>query len=306
MYKLKDLKGIIPALMTPFDKNGEYDESAAKEMINWMIDMGVGGFYLTGSNGHGPFMEAEERMRVVESMTKIVDGRVPVMAHIAAVSSKVSAKLAAHAKTAGCTAVSAVPSYYYKLTPEQMYDYYTDIANASDLPLVIYAMTDQYTPSVGMFAKLNEIERVAGLKFTGSDHYMLGRIKEHLGKDFIIYSGKDEMIVSGLAAGADGAIGGTYNVIPDLYIRCVNEMWNGDMKEAQKDLLAANAILEVWFKYELSAAMRASLEFIGVNAGYNPAPIRTLDTAAKAALKKDLQELKDRLQIKPIALFEAI
>ncbi|MDD5602868.1 MAG: dihydrodipicolinate synthase family protein, partial [Eubacteriales bacterium] len=254
---LNSFTGVIPALMTPFDKKGEYDRNCAKQMLDWVIVQGIGGLYLTGSNGHGPFMESNERMKVVESIVELVDGRVPVVAHIASVSSKISAKMARHAAKCGCTGVSAVPSYYYKLTPKQMYDYYDEIAAASDLPFLVYAQTSNYEPSVEMFQKLALIENIKGVKFTGSDHYMLGRIKEHLGKSFLVYSGRDEKLLSGLISGADGVIGGSYNVIPDLCIRCINKFWSGKIKEAQKDMLAANAILEIMLKYEFSSAMRA-------------------------------------------------
>lgn len=307
-FSLKDYKGVIPALMTPFDKNGLFDKECAKQMIEWHISQGVGGFYLTGSNGHGPYMVPEERMKAVEDITKMVNGRVPVVAHVACVSSKVSAMLAKHAESCGCTGVSAVPSYYYKLTLDQMYRYYDEIASASGLPFVIYAKTADYAPSVPMFKKLSEIANVQGLKFTGSDHYMMGRIKEALGKDFMVYSGRDEMFLSGLLSGADGIIGGTYNVLPDLYMRSVKNYQEGRIFNAKRDMLAANAILEVMFPYDgsLAAPMRACYEFMGIDAGHNPRPLIDLDTDQKAKLKKELKELKAKLDIEPIALFEAL
>ena len=306
-FSLYDFKGVIPAIMTPFKEDGSYDPAAAKEMIDWMIAKGSGGFYLTGSNGHGPYMESKERMEVVESMVNIVDGRVPVVAHIAFVSPDITAKMAKHAEECGCTGVSAVPSYYYHLDPEEMYSYYSEIAEASSLPLLVYAMTDKYTPSVEMFQRLATIPNVKGVKYTGPDHYMMGRIKEHMGKDFLVYSGRDEQFLSGLLCGADGIIGGSYNILPDLYKRAVDEMWAGEIRAAQKDMLAANAILEVLFKYkDFSAGMRACLEFMGVNAGVNPRPMRWFSSDVKAALKADLQELKARINIEPIALFDAI
>ena len=307
-FTLKDYKGVIPALMTPFDKNGLFDKECARQMIEWHISQGVGGFYLTGSNGHGPYMDPEERMKAVEGMAEIVNGRLPIVAHIACVSPRISAQLARHAQSCGCTGVSAVPSYYYKLTADQMYRYYDEIASASSLPFVIYAKTADYAPSVAMFEKLSKIANVQGLKFTGSDHYMMGRIKEALGKDFMVYSGRDEMFLSGLLSGADGIIGGTYNVLPDLYIRGVKSFRESRIFDAQKDMLAANAILEVMFPYDgsLAAPMRACYEFMGIDAGHNPSPLLDLDKDQKVKLREELKQLKEKLDIEPIALFEAL
>ena len=306
-FTLKDFKGVIPALLTAFDENENYDPRRQKQLIDRLIDMGAGGFYLTGNTGHGASMDIEERVRAVDSICEIINGRVPVVAHIAAVSAKKSAYLAKQAEISGCTGISAVPSYFYKLTPEQMYKYYYDISSASNLPLIIYAQTQNYTPSVEMFLKLSEIENVKGLKYTGTDHYMMGRIKEHLGRDFFVYSGCDEMILSGLISGADAAIGSTYNLLPDLNIRIVSKFFGGEIKEAQKDLLAANAILEVMFKYDLFAALRAGLSLMGIDSGFNPSPFKAvLNETEKENFRKDMLRLRSSLNIEPIAFFNAL
>ncbi|MBE6608961.1 MAG: dihydrodipicolinate synthase family protein [Ruminococcaceae bacterium] len=291
-FELKDFKGVIPAYVTPFDKDGNYYEKSAKEVIEWQISQGVGGFYLTGSNGYGAAMDSSERMKVVESVCRIVDGRVPVVAHIAAVSGQLSAKMASHAASVGCTGVSAVPSYYYKLTPDEMYRYYSEIAEASELPLVIYAQTHVYEPSVEMFERLATIPKVQGLKYTGPNHYMMGRIKEKLGKDFMVYSGYDEMFLSGLLFGADALIGGTYNVIPDLYIKAVDHFEGGDIKLAQKELFVANAIVQCLIKNDIQAAMKVCLEIMGMDAGYNPTPFAMMDDSAKQKFLCEMRNIK--------------
>ena len=305
--ELKDYKGVIPAFITPFDKEGNYSEACAKEMIDWQIPLGIGGYYFLGSNGYGPAMDAKDRMKALESMMKIVDGRVPVVAHIAAVSGKETVEMAKHAEEIGCLAVSGVPSYYYMLKPNEMYRYYKEISDAVSIPLIVYAKTADYTPSVEMFQKLREIENVKGVKYTGPSHYMMGRIKENLGKDFYVYSGYDEMCLSGIMSGADAVIGGTYNLYPDLCIRAIEKLKAGDFKGAQKDYLASNAIIELLFRYgNLQSVMRAAMGFCGVNAGYNPPPFTEVDPDRIPELKEELTRLKARLDIEPIALFDAL
>ena len=305
-FTLDDVRGVIPAIMTPFTKEGALDRAAVREMVDLQISLGAGGFYLTGTGGQGPYMEAKQRMEVVEAFAEATDGRVPLIPHIAFVSPAISAEMAKHAASVGCTAVSGVPSYYYQLSRAEMYAYYEELAGATDLPFLVYALNGKITPTVELFQKLAEIPNVKGLKFTGADHYMMGRIKEHLGPDFKVYSGKDEQFLSAILCNVDGLIGGTYNVFPDLYIRAVDELKRGDFATAQKDMLAANAILEVMLKYGSAEAKRACLGFMGINAGYNPRPVHTLDADEAAALKRDLIALRDRLEIEPIALFRAI
>ena len=304
---LKNYKGVIPAFITPFDQAGNYSERCARQMMEWQISKGIGGYYFLGSNGYGPAMDVKERMDALESMNGIVNGRVPVVAHIAAVSGKDTVALAKHAEKAGCLAVSAVPSYYYKLSPAEMYRYYAEIAEAVDLPLIVYAKTADYTPSVQMFEELAKIPNVQGVKYTGPSHYMMGRIKEHLGKDFMVYSGYDEMCLSGMMSGADAVIGGTYNLYPDLCIRAIDKLFSGDVKGAQKDYLASNAIIEVLFKYgNLQSVMRAAMFFMGIDADYNPSPFTEMNPAKLADLKAELKALKARLDIEPIDLLEAV
>ncbi|MBQ8742396.1 MAG: dihydrodipicolinate synthase family protein [Clostridia bacterium] len=304
-FELKEFTGVIPAYVTPFDKEGNYYEKSAKEVVNWLISQGVGGFYLTGSNGFGAAMDSCERMKVVESICDIVDGRVPVVAHIAAVSGQLSAKMARHAESVGCTGVSAVPSYYYKLNPDEMYRYYSEIAAASDLPLVIYAQTHVYEPSVEMFERLATIPNVKGLKFTGANHYMMGRIKERLGKDFMVYSGFDEMFLSGLIFGADALIGGTYNVIPDLYISAKAKFEGGDLKGAQKEMFVANRIVESLLKNDIQAAMKVCTEIMGMDAGYNPTPFAMMDETSKQKFLSELKNIKESTDVS-CSLFEAL
>ena len=158
-----------------------------------------------------------------------------------------------------------------------------------------------------MFKNLAKIPNVKGVKYTGAAHYMMGRIKEHLGKDFMVYSGYDEMFLSGLMSGADAVIGGTYNLYPDLCIRSINKLNNNDVKGAQKDYLASNAIIEVLFKYgNLQSVMRAAMSFMGIDAGYNPSPFTEVSTDKIKELKAELTELKKRLDIEPIDLFKAL
>ncbi len=306
-FTLNDFCGVIPAFLTPFDKNGMYDEKRAKPMIDWQISKGIGGLYLLGSTGYGPTLDISERMQALESQMKLIDGRVPVVAHIAAVSSRDTIKLAKHAQSLCCAAVSAVPSYFYKLKDAEIFDYYAAICDAVDIPLVAYAKTAEYTPSVELFQKLRTIPGVEGLKYTGPDHYMLGRIKEHLSADFRVYSGYDEMFLSGLMSGADAVIGSTYNVYPDLVIRAAKHLKSGDFAIAQKEYLLTNAIVEIFKKYGIMYAFRASLKKMGLDAGFNPPPFcAPFDEDCEKKFFEDLRRLKQHSEIKDFELFEAL
>jgi N-acetylneuraminate lyase len=306
-FKLDEFTGIIPAVVTAFDENENYDLERQKKVVDFLIELGAGGLYLTGSTGQGPYMDSDERNMVVDTITQHVAGRVPVVAHIAGVSTKNSIKMAIAAEKSGADGVSAVPSYYYTFSPEHIKQYYRDIANSTNLPLIIYAQTQRFSPTPEMVAELAETPTIQGIKYTGPTHYIMGRIKRHLGKGFRVYCGTDEMLLSGLTMGADAAIGSSYNILADLYIDVVNRFWAGKTAEAKERMLVSNDILEILQgNYDYSAALRASFEYMGVDSGYNPGPSSPLDDEMRKSLRIELTEYAKRPGTENIRLLDSL
>jgi N-acetylneuraminate lyase len=305
-YKIEDFTGIIPAVVTAFDENEEYDLSRQKQIIDFLIETKVGGLYLTGTTGQGPFMDSDERIEVVDTIVEYVAGRVPVVAHIAGVSVKQSVKMAVAAAKSGADGVSAVPSYYYSFDYENIKSYYRDIAESTDLPLIIYAMTQKFSPTPSMVAELAETPTIRGIKYTGPTHYIMGRIKRHLDPSFRVYSGSDEMLLSGMIMGADGAIGSSYNVLADIYMAALEDFRSGNVDTASEKMLVSNDILEILQTYDYSAALRAAFSFMGVDSGFNPRPASPATEAMRAALKRDLFEYAATCDVKGIRLLEAV
>lgn len=143
--------------------------------------------------------------------------------------------------------------------------------------------------------KLAEIENVKGIKFTSKDHYEMQRIKEQLGKDFMVYSGPDEMCVSGPVMGDDGIIGSFYNMDPEVYIQIEEAVKNKDFHLANEKLLIANDIVEIFLKHNYYPSMRAALKWMGIDCGRNRIPFHQLNVEEVQALRKDLLELKERI-----------
>ena len=136
--------------------------------------------------------------------------------------------------------------------------------------------------------------------------YMMGRIKKHLGKEFKVYAGYDEMMLAGLLYGADGVVGGSYDVIPDLYIRIKKKYDKKDIDGARKDFMVANDIVEYMIAHDFDAAIHACYEFIGIDSGYNITPRYNYDSIEKGEFKKGLRELKEKSDVEGFALFDAI
>lgn len=113
-FDIKAFKGVIPAVLTVFDKEENIDEVGMRQLVSFLIDKGVNGLYLTGSTGEGFTMTSEERKKVVEIVIDETAGRVPVVVHVGAIGTKISIDLAKHAESVGADGISSVPPFYWK------------------------------------------------------------------------------------------------------------------------------------------------------------------------------------------------
>lgn len=288
--KLSAITGVLPALVTPFDENEDFDEGRMRAIVDFLINRGVNGLYVTGSTGEAFMMSPEERKRVLEVVTDEVKGRVPVIAHIGAISTHLSIDLARHAEKVGADALSSVPPFYWGFAQDQVVSYYTDITAATDLPMCAYNV-----PLAGLFGfdlikRLADIPGVQGIKYTAPTHFEIMRLKAEIGSDFIIYSGADEMAMSGLGFGADGIIGSFYNCIPEIFLGLYEAVRAGDTAEAKRLQEVGNAIIFFSLARNPIAAIKRMMAWQGADAGYCRKPFGNFyDTAAEQKLKDEFR-----------------
>lgn len=293
-FALKDIKGVIPAMITLFDENENVDVKRTRELVEFLIGRGVNGLYLTGSTGEGFLMDAEERKLVVETVIDQVAGRVPVIVHVGDIGTKKTIALAEHAYRAGADAISSVPPFYWKFSEEDIYGYYRDVAASTPLPMVIYNVPLAGMMGAELIKRIAKLPNVHGMKFTGRDHDTMSHLKNELGEDFIIYSGCDEMAFSGLAVGADGIIGSFYNVMPEVFLGIYEAVQQGDLRRG-RDLqrLGTEIILEC-VKYDYIALMRNMLGWRGVDAGFSRRPFRNYRDEELTGLKAKLEAMAEK------------
>lgn len=305
--KLNQIRGIIPAMVTPFDENEEVDVKAVKALAEHLVQMGVGGLYLTGSTGEGFLQSSEQRMRVVEAVCEQVNHRVGIIVHVGSISTKESTLLVRQAKAAGADAISAVPPFYYKFGFEQIVQHYADIAASTSLPLVIYSIANTgVNMSIADVERLASIPNIDGIKLTSADTYPIQRIKRHLGDSFTVYSGCDEVFLAGAVMGADGFIGSTYNLIPDLYGRLLAAVQAGELDRATMLANMANDTLEILLAHNYMPVLKNLMNAIGIPAGYNRRPFYPNDEETVADCIAKLRELKAEHDFSGIALFDRL
>lgn len=307
MSALSKIKGVLPALVTPFDENENFDEGRMRAVVDFLINRGVDGLYVTGSTGEAFMMSPEERKRALEVVTDEVKGRVPVIAHIGAISTNLSIDLAKHAEKVGADALSSVPPFYWGFSQDQIVSYYTDITASTGLPMCAYNV-----PLAGLFGfdlikKLADIPGVEGIKYTATTHHEIMRIKAEIGSDFIIYSGADEMAMSGLAFGADGIIGSFYNSIPEVYLALNAAVAAGDMEKAKALQEVGNAVIFFTLARNPIAAIKRAMAWQGADAGYCRKPFGNFYTEAEEEkLKGEFRAFKAERGLTGVNFLDAI
>lgn len=306
-YTIQDFKGVVPALLTVFDKDENIDEKGMRELVSYLIHKGVDGLYLTGSTGEGFTMTSEERKQVVEIVMDENAGRVPIVVHVGAIGTKISIDLAKHAKDVGATGISSVPPFYWKFNEEQIINYYKDIAEAVDIPMIVYNVPLAGLLGMAAIKRLSKIKGVAGIKYTALSQYEITQIKDEVGEDFLVYSGADEMAMNGLISGADGIIGSFYNMMPELFININNAVKAKDMDKAAALQKQAVEIIMLALSYpSFYAVMKTIIKWMGVDAGYCRRPFSNIDEKEEAQLKIAFKELKDKYQITGIDFLDTL
>ncbi|SHI80734.1 N-acetylneuraminate lyase [Dethiosulfatibacter aminovorans DSM 17477] len=306
MFDVKEIKGVIPALMTVFDENENVYEKGMRELVSYLLKEGVEGFYLTGSTGEGFLMNESERKQVVEIVLDEVGGRVPVIVHVGAISTKISIELARHAEAAGADAISSVPPFYWRFTPEHIFNYYKDISDAVSLPMIVYNVPLAGIMGLDLIKRLASIDGVKGIKFTATSHHEISMIKNEIGNEFMVYSGADEMAVSGLLHGADGIIGSFYNLMPEMFLKISQLVKEERLTEAMAIQKEAVSIIMYALKKDYYSVMKVALRWMGVDAGYVRRPFMNIQGKEEEELKAGFIDLRDSLQIKDVKFLDAI
>ena len=295
-FTMDQIGGVIPALLTTFDEKEKLDLQRARALTRYLCQKEIGGLYLTGSTGEGFMMTVDERKAFVETVVDEVKGQVPIIVHVGAISSSMSEELAKHAADVGADAISSVPPIYWKFLDDSIVKYYGDLVQASGLPMIVYNIALAGLVSFDMIQRLGSLDGVEGIKYTATTHYDMFRIKETLGEKFKIYSGSDEMAISGYAFGADGIIGSTYNLLADLFIQLDKEIKAGAFAAGQKTQQTANRLIFTMLKYDLMPALKILLQSEeGVDAGISRRPFTQYDGAEAAAIIQQYRKAKTEL-----------
>ncbi len=211
-------KGSMPALITPFNPDGELDLDTLKKFVEWQIEQGSTGLVPCGTTGESPTLSHDEHRKVVEEVIRIADGRVPVIAGAGSNSTREAIGLVQHAESVGASGALVVTPYYNKPTQAGLIAHYTAIHDATNVPIIIYnipgrSVIDMTPETMGELAAL---PRIAGVKDATGKLERVSQQRITCGPDFIQLSGEDATALGFNAQGGVGCISVTANVAPKL------------------------------------------------------------------------------------------
>ena len=236
MNKAEKYQGIIPAFYACYGEDGKVSKQRTRALARHMADKGVKGLYVCGSSGECIYLSKKERKNILETVMEEVGGKLTVIANVACNNTEDSRKLAAHAEALGVDAIAAIPPIYFHLPDHAVAQYWNDIsAAAPNTDFIIYNIPQLAGTrlTVPLYRKMLENPKVVGVKNSSEATQDIQMFKDAGGEGHVVFNGPDEQLVSGLAIGADGGIGGTYGVMPELYLAIYEAVKCGDMARAQ-------------------------------------------------------------------------
>jgi 4-hydroxy-tetrahydrodipicolinate synthase len=228
------IKGSIPALITPL-RNGAVDEAAFRKLVSWQIAEGSHGLVPCGTTGESPTLSHEEHMRVVEVCVEEANGRVPVIAGAGSNATEEAIALTRHAKKVGANAVLSVTGYYNKPSQEGIYRHFAAIAEAVDIPILLYNIPGRAIVdiSVETMARLAKVANIIGVKDATANIMRPTRERAACGRNWRLLSGEDGTALGYMAHGGHGCISVTANVAPRLCAEFQTACMKGDFESAR-------------------------------------------------------------------------
>ena len=281
MSDLKRYQGVFPAFYACYDERGNVSPERAARLTEHLISKGVQGLYVCGSSGECIYQDVEERKETLRAVVEAAAGRVTIIAHVAANSTRDSILLAKHAQSLGVDAIAAIPPIYFKLPEYSIADYWNAIsAAAPETDFFIYNIPQlagvALTP--GLLKVMLQNPRVKGVKNSSMPSLDIQTFKMIGGDELCVFNGPDEQFLAGRLMGACGGIGGTYAAMPELFLRMDALIRAGRAQDATAIQMDVNRIITALCscRGNMYAVIKELLRRRGVDIGSVRAPLSPL------------------------------
>ncbi|MBC7320472.1 4-hydroxy-tetrahydrodipicolinate synthase [bacterium] len=286
------LKGVIPAILTPFDENCEIEGRAFEELCNYLIEKNVGGLFVAGTTGEGPLLSLDERAKLFKLAVKYSKGRVPIIAHVGSISLKETIALIKSAIEARVDAIAIVSPYYYRLDEKAIEEYYIEVLEeVKEIPVFLYNIpgltNNSITPNLAQ--KLFNQGKINGIKDSSGNITVIKSFID-ISPEFQVVSGTDELFLLALTLGAVGAVSSTANIFPEIFNNIYNAFINRDMGLAVENQRKLNELCKIFQYGRFIASYKYALSLRGLKISSRVrSPQRDLTEEEKDIIKESIK-----------------
>ncbi len=285
-----EIKGIIPAMVTPMDQQGKINERALRKLTNYLVEGGVHGLFPVGSQGEFYALTPEEKKRVIEIVVDETRGRVPVYAGTGAITTQETIALTKMAESAGAQAVSVLTPFFINPSEQELLEHYTAVARSTSLPVLLYNNPGRTACKItaSLAEKAAKVDNIVGIKDSSGDMTLTAEFIRRTPEGFAVLAGRDTLIYGTLCYGGKGSITATANVAPKLVSEIYDAFVAGDLKRSLK---AQYKLAPLRLAFDLGTfpvVIKEALNMIGIEAGIARAPVGGMSEDTKEELRQVL------------------
>ncbi|MDI7817501.1 4-hydroxy-tetrahydrodipicolinate synthase [Clostridioides difficile] len=291
-------KGIICAMITPFDENQNINPQATCELIDYLIDKGVYGLFILGTNGECHVLTDDEKVEFAKIVINHTNNRVPVFVGTGGNSTREVITLSKRMEEIGVSALSIITPYFVTPTQQELILHYKSIADSVNLPIMMYNMPGKTGINIepDSVRELSKIKNIVGIKdSSGRLDNMKAYIEATEGEDFSIFSGSDSLILDSLKAGGKGAVAATANFLTEIDIAIYENFMNGDLEKAQEAQNSIEELRRILKLGTIPSVIKKTVVLNGINVGTARLPVTEPTGESLEEIKQVVENYREML-----------
>ncbi|SHH60414.1 4-hydroxy-tetrahydrodipicolinate synthase [Clostridium intestinale] len=292
-----DYKGIICAMITPLDENQDINPKATRELIDYLINKGVYGLFILGTNGECHVLTDDEKVEFAKIVIEHTNNRVPVFVGTGGNSTREVINLSKRMEAIGASALSIITPYFVPPTQKELIEHYKAVAAEVSLPIMMYNMPGKTGINIEPEAvkELAKVKNIVGIKDSGGK---LDNMKAYLevtkGEDFGVFSGSDSLILDILKVGGHGAVAATANFLAGIDVAIYNNFIKGDIEAAQKAQDSIEELRRILKFGTIPSVIKQTVVFNGINVGPARLPVSRVTGEKLDEIKRVVEDYKEK------------
>ncbi|MFK7923726.1 MAG: dihydrodipicolinate synthase family protein [Bacteroidia bacterium] len=296
-------EGIIPPMLTPLFSDWKLDTEGVRKLVNHMIEGGVHGIFILGTTGESTSLSYQTRRQLITETAKHINARVPLLVGITDTSIEESLDLASLAYAQGAAAVVATPPFYFHLGQEELYEYYWDLADRSQLPVFLYNMPSMTKISMSLktAVRLSKHPNIIGIKDSSANTVYFQSLQYAIKREgFALFVGPEEIMAETVLMGGSGGVNGGANLFPKLYVQMYQAAKGHDfarIKVLQTHILEIASLLYTVGKYNSSylKGLKGAASLLGICGNYLAPPLRPFREKEMDTITSNLKRIQSHL-----------